>query len=163
MLAGQPAAHGQIWSDAFGTLARARNPRQPNLRDHDPRPQQRLVICGLSKAASVLSPGGERTPLRVDTDAGSAGCAAYWPDGGGWFVVDDGPVQWPFHVRTAPEAPALVAQSLREATQQLAATTTDVAARGPVRVPGSPWPWFLAWLSSAAAAWWLERRLLRSR
>ena len=50
---------------------------------------------------------------------------------------------------------------LRDASLRIAATPTIVqasAGAAPSRTaPGTPWPWFVAWLLLAAATWSLER------
>jgi len=163
VLAGQSAVHGQLWSDAFGTLARARRVRQPSLVDHDPRSMQRLTLCGLGDAASVVAPGGGQTRLLIDAAAGRVGCAAYWPARAGWHVVQDGEQRGSFHVRGDGEAPGLRAHALREATQQLSVASVSAAQARPIRMPGAAWPWFFGWLVVMVVGWWLERRVLRGK
>jgi len=148
-LDGPPAAHGSLWSDALSTVARARGARAPEFPGADARVRERQVICGLGAEASV----GDIPLLRDE-----AGCAAYWPETGGWQAlrVDGG--DWPFYVRAREAAPALLANDLRTATLAIAANRSTHGARGALeRTPGSPWPFFLACLAVLAGTWWLER------
>ncbi len=119
VLAGESDAHGQLWSEAFATLARAHGPRLPWLASDDPRPQQRVVLCGLAEGASVEAADGSRTPLLIEAAASARHCAAYWPGAAGWQLLRSGGATLPFHVRAEDEAPGLLAQATREATAQL--------------------------------------------
>ena len=161
VLAGQSAAHGRLWSEAFATLARPHGSRLPWLATGDPRPQQRVVLCGLADGASVEA-GGVRTPLLLVAAASAGNCAAYWPGAAGWQWLRSGDAMLPFHVRAESDAPGLLAQATREATAQLVSSVASAAMPMRIPVPGPRWPWFLAWLLTAALSWWLERRWLRS-
>jgi hypothetical protein len=69
------------------------------------------------------------------------------------------PQEQGFYVRPASQAPGLVAQDDRTATLALAAAPAmrSAVAGAAATAPGSPWPWFLAWLLAAAALWRFER------
>lgn len=152
-LDGSPAAYGSLWSSAFETVSRPRDLRRPEFAIQHLRVGERQVICGLSADATVRSPDGTRIPLLVD----AAGCAAYWPGAPGWHAVgdDDGS----FYVRDAEAATALLANESRTATAAIATDRTAPATtESPARVPGSPWPYFLACLIALGGTWWLERR-----
>jgi hypothetical protein len=157
-LAGQAAAHGRLWSQAFATVARARGSARPALRSNDPRPHQRLVICGLSDDSVVRAPDGSRIDLLVDP---ASRCAAYWPSRAGWHTVQDKDAQLAFAVRANDEAPGLRAHEYAEATRQLISTSAPSGAQAQALQPGARWPWFLGWLLLSAGLWWVERRLLR--
>jgi len=155
-LDGASAAYGTLWSHALSTVARARGQRVPEFPDVEPRVHRRQVLCGVDADASVRTPEGKRMPLLRDA---SSGCTAYWPETAGWHVLDTGGAEWPFHVRGADEAPALVAGGMRSATLAVAAQRTaparDIASTA--RIPGSPWSYLLACLAALGATWWLER------
>ncbi len=161
VLAGESAAHGQLWSEAFATLARQHGPRLPWLASEDPRPQQRLMLCGLAKGASVEAADGARTPLLIEATADAGNCAAYWPGTAGWQWLRSGGASVPFHVRAWNEAPGLLAQTTRAATGQLVTQVASTSSPSRISVPGPRWPWFLGWLLASALSWWLERRWLR--
>jgi hypothetical protein len=161
VLAGESTAHGQLWSAAFTTLSRTRGARLPKLASADPRLHQRLVLCGLSEGASVVTESGESTPLLLDTAPNADRCATYWPGSIGWHTLRSGNASIAFHVRAETDAPGLLAQASHDATEKLAATASSAAKPTEIAVPGPRWPWFLGWLLVSALAWWLERRCLR--
>lgn len=68
----------------------------------------------------------------------------------------------PFFVRAGNDAPGLLAQAAREATEQLVTEVASTGKHARVSVPGPRWPWFLGWLLVTATLWWLERQWLRS-
>jgi len=156
MLDGSSAAYGTLWSHALSTVARARGQRVPAFPDVEPRVHRRQVLCGVDADASVRAPGGKRIPLLRDA---SSGCAAYWPATAGWHVLATAGAEWPFHVRAADAAPALLAGEMRSATMAIAASRAAPAREimWTGRVPGSPWPYLLACLVTLGATWWLER------
>ncbi len=158
VLGGHDDAYGALWSRLFSTLARAHAQPSPDI-ELDPRSGQRAVLCGLHDHATVDSPNGRSVALRIDPASGPRRCAGLWPQASGWHVLRDGDRRTPFYVRAPGDAPGLRAAALREATQQLAATDAPAGMTRPTprRVPGPRWPWFLGWLSLAAALWWLER------
>ena len=161
-LAGRHDLHAQLWSQAFATLARAGAAAAPRF-ESPLRSQQRITLCGLGDEARVQAPDGTRTALLIDPAAGSGHCAGFWPQLGGWQLLQQGADTWPFHVRGPEEASAMRAVELRDATLQLVAGQADApdpvtaaTSQAPAR-HGSPWPWGCAWLLAAAALWWFER------
>jgi hypothetical protein len=61
------------------------------------------------------------------------------------------------------EAAGIRSAELQDATLQLAQHSAPSAETSETAAParrGSPWPWFFAWLTAAAALWWLERARL---
>jgi hypothetical protein len=124
-----------------------------------------VALCGLKGEAQVREPSGAWTRLLVDPATGGAACAGYWPASPGWRTLrltvpgEAAPQEQGFYVRPAAQAPALAAEDDRTATLALAAApATRGAAAGPGSdTPGSPWPWFLAWLLAAAGLWRFER------
>ncbi len=158
VLAGHRSAHGSTWSHAFNTLARTRGEREPTLANTDPRMHQRQVLCGIANDAQVIAPSGASTALLIDPATSRAACASYWPRESGWHVLRSGPTHWPFYIRNTTEAPGLTANAAREATLQLAATPAKPnTIERTSSNPGSPWPYFFAWLLLSAGMWWFER------
>lgn len=159
-LSGRDDLYGALWSDAFGTLARAQPGPMPQI-DRDARQQQRMSICGIANGAQVIAPDGEATLLLPDPTSGTPPCAAYWPRQSGWHLLQQSEHSWPFHVRSETEAPGLRRAALREATLDLvgeaAPSQTLSSSIAALERRGSPWPWFFAWLSVSAALWWFER------
>ena len=140
---------------------RLRSPHRPQ-----PREQQRLALCGLGGKPRVVAPDGQATTLLPDPAAGDSVCAAYWPRHSGWHLLlqtdaEAGERSWPFYVYATEVAPRLRTAELRDATLRLQAIPFSGAGKpDDPTVPGRPgpsWPWFLAWLASAGALWWLER------
>ena len=170
-LSGDADRYGELWSEAFAILARPQAGPTPRI-DAQPREQRRMALCGLGDKPRVIAPDGNITTLLPDPATGTANCAAYWPQQAGWHQLlqteaaaegDDEAVEsaWPFFVYATHAAPGLHAAELRDATLQLIGTSRSTAAEQqsnnqPGR-RGPSWPWFLAWLASAAALWWLER------
>lgn len=160
VLAGDGARHGDLWATLFSALARPRADAGVRIGD-DARVGERVALCGLRAPAIVAAPDGSRSRLRVDAAGGARACAGLWPRLSGWHQLGTSDARQRFYVRAADEAPGLHAARLREATARLAASAPAAPARssGPA-VPGSRWPWFLAWLAVAAAGWWFERSRL---
>lgn len=154
-LSGHGERHGELWSQAFATLARSTGTPSPAL-PADARVQQRTSLCGVGDNAWVVAPDGQRTRLLVDPATGVARCAGYWPSHAGWHVLTAGEASWPFPVRAADEAPGLQASALREQTLPLVGEggTTRSNTEG---ARGASVPWFLAWLALTGLLWWLER------
>ncbi|GAB2489578.1 carboxypeptidase regulatory-like domain-containing protein [Arenimonas alkanexedens] len=155
-LAGRQSAYGSLWSNAFGTLARARG--EITL----PTPQaawvgERSALCGLTDASRLLDPDAEPIPLVRDPATGERGCAAFWPAQEGWHRLQQDGSQRAFLVRSPATAPGLHAASVRAATLALAGQTVATLSVEAPEVPGPRWPWVLAWLVLAASLWWLER------
>ena len=153
-LDGAPGAYGSLWSKALNTVTRARGARAPQFPDSGARVNQRQVICEVDSDATVLTPEGQRIPLLRE----ASGCAAYWPEAAGRHVLSQAGSERPFNVRTAGEAPAMLANELRSATAAIAtAQPANPAVQAPHGLPGSPWPYFLASLFVLGGTWWLER------
>lgn len=85
-------------------------------------------------------------------------CAAYWPAAAGWHRLQTGTEQRWLYVRAPGDAPALHTQQTRDATVAMATVDAPASVGAPTAQPGARWPWLLAWLTLAAALWWLERR-----
>jgi hypothetical protein len=131
-----------------------------------------MTLCGLGDQPRVIAPDGNVTTLLPDPAAGASRCAAYWPQHSGWHqllqtdAVLEGNTEseqsaWPFFVYARDTAPGLHAAELREATLQRVGASRDTVPGPETDKPpgrrGPSWPWFLAWLASAALLWWLER------
>lgn len=158
VLAGRDDLYGELWSDAFATLARAQSRNELPLHG-ELRQGQRIALCGLGNDASVTTPTGSRVPLLRDPATGDRACAALWPREAGWHVLRSGDRTQAFFVRDRAAAAGLHAGAMRDATLQLIAGSATQAP-SVVPVPGPPgkrWPWWLAWLLASAALWWLER------
>lgn len=182
-LAGRDDLHGQLWSEAFATLARPRAGERLRV-EGAARQGERVVLCGLADGAQVLPPRGAALDLLIDPVRGAERCAGFWPEAAGWHALRQGGQSTAWYVRARDEAPGLRAAELREATLALAAapaspgagsaSTSTSASASPAQdrfggrfadgLPRGPaWPWFLAWLGCAAALWWLERSRLGLR
>lgn len=165
VLSGRSERHGELWSQMFATLARGTALAMPAI-DDDARQGQRAAICGLNTEAdtAVIAPDGSRVPLRIDPVTGARTCAAFWPQHSGWHQLRQGEQQVPFFVHASGDAPALRAAGMQEATLQLAGAQQPSSGTTPATSQidrrGSSWPWFLAWLLTAAALWWFERSRL---
>ena len=170
-LSGDADRYGELWSEAFATLARPQAGPTPRI-DRQPREQRRMAVCGLGDKPRVIAPDGNITTLLPDPATGTSNCAAYWPQHHGWHQLlqtdataqDDAEANesaWPFFVYATHAASGLHAAELRDATLQLIGTSRGTATEQQTNSQpgrhGPSWPWFLAWLASAAALWWLER------
>ena len=165
VLSGQGPRHAELWSNAFATLARPQTGSVPRIDPH-PREQQRLALCGLGGKPRVVAPDGQVSTLLPDPAVGDAACAAYWPRRSGWHLLlqtdaEAGEPSWPFYVYATDAAPGLRAAELHDATLGLQAAPVSAAGKPDGHAAsgrhGPSWPWFLAWLASAGALWWLER------
>ncbi|KFN48073.1 hypothetical protein [Arenimonas metalli] len=154
-LAGRQAAYGSLWSQAFGTLARARG--EPAMAvPAQAWTEERSALCGVTDDTRLTDPAGETIALAPDPATGAAACAAFWPTRAGWHLRRDGEREQAFLVRAPAEAPGLHAAQRQQETAALAGRA---AAGGttPAPVPGPRWPWALAWLLLAGGLWWFER------
>lgn len=147
---GEDGTHASLWSAVVATLARAQEhgALDPGI---DAGPNARRVLCGLGSEARVRAPDGGVVELL----AGTRGCAAYWPEHDGWHVLLDGGRATPFHVA---ESATLHAYAIQSATRELASRPGLAGSAPRTPSPGSPWPWFLAFLATVAGLWALERR-----
>ena len=152
VLRGAREHHEQLWSETFGTLARARG--QAHLPSGHAWVDERVVLCGVPKPTQVISADGARTEILPDPK--TAACAGYWPSVPGWHAVADSVDA--FYVRARGEAPALQAGVRASETRKLSlqrAVETDSAEQA---VPGQAWHYFLGWLAVSGLLWWLERK-----
>ncbi|MCL1522664.1 carboxypeptidase regulatory-like domain-containing protein [Xanthomonas nasturtii] len=156
VLAGRSDLHAALWAQLSGAVARpgggAPAPVQQGWA------QQRITLCDLGAGAFVTDPNQARQPLLPERNGNAPPCAGYWPATPGWQRLHNGTTQRWLYIRAPNDAPAMYAQQLRAATIALAATTVSAPIATAVSQPGARWPWLLAWLSVAAALWWLERR-----
>lgn len=152
--------HGQLWSEAAATLARARV--QPVLQSRQQHLwiNQRAVFCGLAENARVQESDGQSSPLIADLQGANKGCAAFWPRRAGWHVLNSRSERLPFYVRASTEAPGLQASAMREANNQLSSRQIPPNKQAMVSVPGNHWPYFIFWLLLTALLWILERSKL---
>lgn len=156
VLAGQPERYGELWSELFSAIARAGDDSRIKVTGIA-RAEARMSLCGVIGAARVIGPDESDREVLVDPATGDRACAAYWPDASGWHLARDGKGrETPFYVHTQSAAPSLTRSSRREATLDIVDRSGSGVPRPP-RVPGSPWPWFVALLVVLAALWWLER------
>ena len=154
-LGGEPGRFGTMWSEALGTIARARAETAPRM-PLDADVNERSVLCDLSEHAFVEQPDGTKVALAIEQQPAGNACAAYWPAEAGWHTLVSANNRWPFHVRSAEEGKALAAARTAVATEFLAGRSTGsaVSARP---VPMARWPLFLAALLALTVLWWLER------
>ncbi len=155
-LAGYGDAHSRIWSDLVSVLARPQAETLPLRRGNWAWPNERMVFCGLQPDATVQA-GSERQALIIETAGSNQGCAGFWPEAEGWYMLNSGESELPFFVHSPKEGEALRRSMTRAATMKLVAPASDGAMASRVPVPGSPWPWFIGWLVASGLLWWLER------
>lgn len=156
-LAGFPGEHARLWSGLASVLARPRLQQGPMLRGDAFWPHERVLACRIGDDARVLAADGTAVRLLADSQGAWRRCAAYWPQSAGWHVLVDGEGRLPFYVRAPDDGAALRRQQLRQATQALVSAQPTDGRQVSVPVPGSPWPFFIAWLCLSAALWALER------
>ncbi|MGH8084849.1 MAG: hypothetical protein ACREPV_06200 [Lysobacter sp.] len=161
VLAGHGDAHGDIWSEAFTTLARSPSSASQQATIDAATPHQRSVICAIGDSAHVVSPGGASVALHVDPASGAGRCAGFWATTTGWHRLREDERTQPFLVPDSGETPSLTAHALREATLALVVASPTIHAGMPGKrhpsQPGHRWPWLLAWLLLTTALWWFER------
>lgn len=163
-LAGFAPAHARLWRTVVSDLARARPDAGPDMPVELSHPGWRSVFCRVGERTQIDAPDGTRTVLVPVTLPGRGRCAGFWPLQSGWHRLQTDTGQQAFYVHPAEQGRNLRRQSVQQATRQLAAASEPAAAQGLIDVPGSPWPWFAAWLMIASLLWWLERsRLGRTR
>jgi hypothetical protein len=160
--AGFGQRYGELWGTMLAALARPAPAAIAVSFDGDPREGRRLSLCGLKGEAQVREPSGAWTRLLVDPATGAAACAGYWPAGPGWRILRltvpgaASPHEQGFYVRPATEAHGLVDEDDRTGTRALTGAPAPGGALAS-DAPGSPWPWFVAFLLAAAALWRFER------
>ena len=156
-LAGFAGEHARLWSALASALARPRAQNEPSLHGTEFRPHERLLACRLGDDARVLAADGAAARLLPDSEGAWRGCAAFWPQAAGWHVLVDGDRRVPFYVRAPDDGLALWRQTIRQAALAMASGRPAGVQGAAVPVPGSPWPFFIAWLCLSAVLWLLER------
>lgn len=149
--------HGQLWSEAASTLARARVQSAITSRQPHAWANQRSVFCVLSETASMQEPSGQISPLLVETQGQNKTCAAFWPRQLGWHTLSSNTNRLQVYVRANSEAVGLKAHALREANMQLLGHRIPQNKPTTIAAPGQHWPYFLFWLLFTALLWVLER------
>ena len=159
VLAGRDDRHGELWSGVVATLARAQGNGDALW---SPQPiawaGERQALCGVQAPLQAIDARGNATPLIVDGTTAAARCAAWWPREAGWQRLRHGDSTAWRYVFDAKDAPALHRQAMIDATTRVLATATPTNAQTMQPVPGSRWPWWLAFVLCASLLWWLERR-----
>lgn len=156
-LAGFAGEHARLWSALASVLARPRPQQEPLLQGAEFRPQERMLVCRIGEDARMLSADGVAVRLVRDAEGAWRGCAAFWPQQSGWHTLASGDARLPFYVRAPDDGAALRRQTIRQATSALVSGHQRGDRNASVPVPGSPWPFFIAWLCLSAALWLLER------
>lgn len=159
VLSGRDDRHGELWSGVLSTLARAQALSDPLW---SPQPLawvgERQLLCGASTTLQALQADGRAIPLPVDPASGSERCAAWWPRAAGWHRLQLGErVLWRYVFDPASARP-LHRQAMIEATTRTLAAHAGTSVQATQQVPGSRWPWWLAFVLCASLLWWLERR-----
>lgn len=159
VLAGRDDRHGELWSSVVATLARAQSSDDALW---SPQPiswaGERQALCGVQAPLQVFNKRGDAVPLIVDGATSALRCAGWWPREAGWQRLQRGDsVVWRY-VFDPKDAPTLHRQAMIDATTQALAASTPADASVMHPVPGSPWPWWLAFVLCASLLWWLERR-----
>lgn len=159
VLAGREDRHGELWSSVFATLARAQagteGPWSPQALAWV---GERQSLCGVQAPLHAFDAHGKGVPLIVDGSTGTARCAGWWPRQAGWQRLRHGDrLHWRY-VFDPKQASALHRQAMIDATAQRLATSAPATAQADQRVPGSRWPWWLAFVLCASLLWWMERR-----
>ncbi len=156
VLAGRSDLHAALWAQLVSAVARAGGSAPAAVQTG--WSQHRMTLCGIAADAAVIGPTGASQALLIDPASGARACAAYWPTTAGWHRLQTGTEQRWLYVRAPGDAPALHTQQTRDATVAMAAIDAPASVGAPTAQPGARWPWLLAWLTLAAALWWLERR-----
>ncbi|WP_126969325.1 carboxypeptidase regulatory-like domain-containing protein [Xanthomonas sp. BRIP62411] len=156
VLAGRSDLHAALWAQLFGAVARAGGTAPAAVQTG--WSHQRMALCGVAADAHVTDSTGRSQALLIDAASGARACAGYWPTSAGWHRLQTGTQQRWLYVRAPGDASALYTQQTRDATVAMAAIDARAGIGTPTSLPGTRWPWLLAWLTLAAALWWLERR-----
>ncbi|HEL5402176.1 TPA: hypothetical protein UOJ25_002297 [Stenotrophomonas maltophilia] len=159
VLAGRDDRHGELWSGVVATLARAQGSGDALW---SPQPLtwagERQALCGVQAPLQVFNARGEGTPLIVDGATSALRCAGWWPREAGWQRLQHGDATVWRYAFDPKDAPALHRQALIDATTRALAASTPDSTLAMQPVPGSRWPWWLAFVICASLLWWLERR-----
>lgn len=159
-LTGRTALYGDWWGGMLSAVARPVGGAGPAFSG-PAWVGDRVALCGLSGDARVETPDGGEVTVR--TGSGDVGCAGFWPQASGWHLLhastpDQAEQVWPFFVHPADRLTGVRTQRDRDATLMLTGTPSpEGGAAVHDEIPGSPWPWFIAWLVVGAALWGLER------
>ncbi|ARZ72715.1 hypothetical protein CCR98_00385 [Stenotrophomonas sp. WZN-1] len=159
VLAGRDDRHGELWSSVVATLARAQG-----SGDALWSPQtlswagERQALCGVQAPLQVFNARGDSVPLIVDGATSALRCAGWWPREAGWQRLQHGDIAVWRYVFDPKDAPALHWQAMIDATTRTLASSTPANTSVMKPVPGSRWPWWLAFVLCASLLWWLERR-----
>lgn len=159
VLAGRDDRHGELWSDVVATLARAQGSGDALW---SPQPiswaGERQALCGVQAPLQAFNPRGDSVPLIADGATSALRCAGWWPREAGWQRLQHGDsIVWRYAF-DPKDAPALHRQAMIDATTRALASSTSANASVMQPVPGSRWPWWLAFVLCASLLWWLERR-----
>lgn len=159
VLAGRGDRHGELWSGVIATLARAQGSGDALW---SPQPLtwagERQALCGVQAPLQVFNARGEGTPLIVDGATSALRCAGWWPREAGWQRLQHGDATVWRYAFDPKDAPALHRQALIDATTRALAASTPDSTLTMQPMPGSRWPWWLAFVLCASLLWWLERR-----
>ncbi|QDL26287.1 hypothetical protein [Stenotrophomonas maltophilia] len=159
VLAGRDDRHGELWSGVVATLARAQDSSDALW---SPQPiswaGERQALCGVQAPLQVFNARGDGTPLIVDGATSALRCAGWWPREAGWQRLQQADTTVWRYVFDPADAPALHRQAMIDATTRVLATSAPANASVMQLVPGSRWPWWLAFVLCASLLWWLERR-----
>lgn len=159
VLAGRDDRHGELWSDVIATLARAQGSGDALW---SPQPiswaGERQALCGVQAPLQAFNLRGDSVALIADGATSALRCAGWWPREAGWQRLQHGDsIVWRY-VFDPKDAAALHRQAMIDATTQALASSTSANASVMRPVPGSRWPWWLAFVLCASLLWWLERR-----
>jgi hypothetical protein len=160
--AGHAEAYTGLWSRLTSDLARAPEAAAPGPMLRLPRGQtqawagERIELCGLRGALSLLAPDGARLKLAAPD---AQGCVATFPGLPGRYRLADGEsTALDIEVRDPKQETALHAADLLARTRAVVSTrAAGEGSSGPQYVAGDFWPWLLALLAVLALLWWLER------
>ncbi len=114
---------------------------------------ERMTLCDIGRDAQVINADGAQTGL-----VPVAGCGAFWPTKAGWHMLRVKDEVRLFHVQPRGALPIMRAARDRQAMAMLSATAPDAQSVAvEPGVPGSAWPFWVAWLMASGLLWWLER------
>jgi hypothetical protein len=151
-LTGHRTLYGDWWSAMLATVARPAPGMTPITTSG--WAGERMILCGLTAAAQIERPDG-RTAKLLPVN----GCGAFWPDKAGWHLLrkpGDNPLT-PFYVQPANALPVMRAARDRDAMLMVRPPASGDRTATLRKVPGSSWPFALAWLLVSALLWWMER------
>ncbi|SDD51447.1 hypothetical protein [Aquimonas voraii] len=160
--AGHGEVYGELWSEITSALARAPTPAAPAPTLRLPRGQteawagERIELCSLRGAPSLLAPDGSRLTLAAPD---AQGCVASLPSLPGRYRLADGEsTALAIEVRDPGREAALHAADLLARTFAVVSTrAAGEDSSGPLYAAGDFRPWLLALLAVLALLWWLER------